>query len=120
MEETSLPLDEQERDLRVWVGPLVSGVVTVVAGFFALGVLGFSAMACDSCSSEKAHGFDASISTALMVLKVGYVVPAGLLVAAWGLPWERRNAGRRAMLALSAPLSVVALFVACMALVRWP
>ncbi|MCZ1017091.1 hypothetical protein [Streptomyces noursei] len=119
MEEMSLPVGE-ERDLRAWVGPLVSSVVTVVAGFFALAVLGFSAMACDSCSGEKAHGFDASISTALMVLKVGFLVPAGLLVAAWGLPWERRKAGQRALLALTAPLAVVMLLVACMAMVRWP
>ncbi|MER6049488.1 hypothetical protein ABT168_18885 [Streptomyces sp. NPDC001793] len=120
MEETSLSLDEEERDARAWVGPLVSTVVTVVAGFFAVGVLGFSAMACDACSGEKAHGFDASLSTALMVLKVGFLGPVALLVAAWGLPWERRRAGQRAMLALMAPVAVVVLFVACMAMVEWP
>ncbi|WP_438486877.1 hypothetical protein [Streptomyces sp. S186] len=120
MGEMSLPVEEEERDARAWVGPLIASVVTVVAGFFALVVLGFSAMACDACSSEKAHGFDASISTALVVLKVGFLGPAGLLVTAWGLPWERRNAGRRAMLALTAPLAVVVLFVVCMALVEWP
>ncbi|PNE36841.1 hypothetical protein AOB60_39995 [Streptomyces noursei] len=115
----SLPVRE-ERDSRAWVGPLVSSVVSVVAGFFALVVLGFSAMACDSCSSEKAHGFDGSISTAMNVLQVGFLVPAGLLVAAWRLPRERQKAGQRAMFALTAPLSVVVLFVACMAIVRWP
>ncbi|MYT31949.1 hypothetical protein GTY73_24760 [Streptomyces sp. SID8354] len=114
----SLPVGE-ERDSQTWVGPLVSTVVTVVAGFFALVVLGFSAMACDACSSEKAHGFDAGISTALTVLKVGFLVPAGMLVVAWG-SWEPRQAGRRAMLALTAPLAVVLLFVVCMALVDWP
>ncbi|MFE7312742.1 hypothetical protein ACFU7T_06470 [Streptomyces sp. NPDC057555] len=119
MEERALAPDE-ERDGRAWTGPLVSTVVTLVAGFFARVVLGFSAMACDGCGSEQAHGFDASISTAVMVLKFGFLVPVGLLVAAWGLPWERRNAGRRALLALTAPLAVVVLFVACMALVRWP
>ncbi|WP_229852420.1 hypothetical protein [Streptomyces albospinus] len=119
MEQMSLPLDV-ERDEWAWVGPLVSSVVTVIAGFFALVVVGFSAMACDACSSEKAHGFDASVSTAFSVLEVGFLGPAGLLVAAWGLPWERRNAGRRAMLALMAPLTVVVLFVACMAIVKWP
>ncbi|MCE4947106.1 hypothetical protein LVX13_28950 [Streptomyces albulus] len=119
MEDVSFPFGT-ERDSRAWVGPLVSSVVTVVAGFFALAVLGFSAMACDSCSSEKAHGFDGSIATALMVLKVGFLGPAGLLAVAWGLPWERRKAGRRAMLALMAPLALVVLFVACMAMVQWP
>lgn len=119
MEDVSVPLDV-ERDAWAWVGPLVSSVVTVVAGFFALVALGFSAMACDGCSGEKAHEFDASISTAVLVLKIGFVVPGGLLAVAWGLPWERRNAGQRALLALTAPLAVVVLFVACMAMVRWP
>ncbi|MEU2363305.1 hypothetical protein ACFIN9_18315 [Streptomyces noursei] len=119
MERTSLSLDG-ERDSRAWVGPLVSTVVTVVVGFFALVFVGFSAMACDACSSEKAHGFDASFSTAISALQVGFLVPAALLLASWGLPWERRNAGRRAMFALMAPLSIVGLFVVSMVIVNWP
>ncbi|WP_369357796.1 hypothetical protein [Streptomyces sp. cg2] len=115
MEDVSLPVGG-EQSSRAWVAPLAYTVVTAVAGFFVLGVLGFSAMACDACTSEKARGFDASISTALMVLKVGFLVPARTLVVAW----ESRHAGRRAMLALMAPVAVVVLFVACMAMVEWP
>ncbi|MFI1204380.1 hypothetical protein ACH4VR_33945 [Streptomyces sp. NPDC020883] len=51
-----------------------------------------------------------------MVLKVGFLVLARTLVVAW----ESRHAGRRAMLALMAPVAVVVLFVACMAMVEWP
>ncbi|MGG2461617.1 hypothetical protein ACO0M4_17655 [Streptomyces sp. RGM 3693] len=119
MEDVTLPLDV-ERDSYAWVGPLASTVVTVVVGFFALVFAGFSAMACDACSGEKAHGFDSSISTAISVLQVGFLMPAALLLASWGLPWERRNAGRRAMFALMAPLSIVGLFVVSMAIVNWP
>ncbi|MFE6691425.1 hypothetical protein ACFVFQ_33760 [Streptomyces sp. NPDC057743] len=119
MEEMSL-LSGEERDSRAWVGPLVSTVVTLVGGFFALVFVGFSAMACDACSEGVAHRFDASVSTAVTVLKVGFLVPAALLLASWGVGWERRNAGRRTMFALAAPLSVVGVFVASMAVVQWP
>ncbi|KUL38571.1 hypothetical protein ADL22_17950 [Streptomyces sp. NRRL F-4489] len=108
-----------ERGSRGWVAPLVSSVATVVAGVFALGVLGFSAMACDACNGGKAHEFDASLVMAMTVLKVGFLAPAGMLAVAWG-SGEPRHAGRRAILALMAPLAVVVLFVLCMAMVDWP
>ncbi|GAA3153940.1 hypothetical protein GCM10010449_84300 [Streptomyces rectiviolaceus] len=77
-------------------------------------------MACDSCTTSEADRFNPSFDTAFTVFLFGLTVPAGLLLAAWALPWQKRHAARRALLAVLAPVSVLALYLLFAGLVDWP
>ncbi len=90
-----------------WVAPLVSTLLTLPMGILSLFYAGMSPMACDSCDTQAAHAFDASFATAWPVFLCGLMLVLVLLGACWILPWERRNAARRAVLALAAPGAVL-------------
>lgn len=107
-------------DPRAWVAPLISTIVTLPMGLVALFIGGLTPMACDSCNGAAADRFDASFTTAWTVLWIGLVLALIVLIAAWAVPHQVRNAARRVGLALAAPGTVVVTFVAFMALVDWP
>ncbi|WP_405780336.1 hypothetical protein [Streptomyces sp. NBC_00859] len=105
---------------RAWVAPLISTLITVPCGVFALGMVGLSPMACDSCSDAELKRFDPSYSTGLIVFLVGLLLPLGLLLASWSLPWQQRNNDRRLLLSLGAPVSLLLVFLLFRGLVDWP
>jgi hypothetical protein len=107
-------------DRHAWVAPFLG---TLLAGLGALAgyvYAGLAPMACDSCNGARLHRFDTSFEQAYAVYRYGLLVPLVLLLAAWGMSRERRNAARRVACALLAPLCVVVLVVLFAALVDWP
>lgn len=107
-------------DRRAWVAPLLSTLVTLPGALVALAYTMLAPMACDSCSDADSARFDTSFHPAFHGFLIGLVVPLGLLLASWGLPWQQRNAARRLVLAPLAPGAVVLLAVLFTALVDWP
>jgi hypothetical protein len=81
---------------------------------------GFSPMACDSCNGAQAERFTDSFDVAWVVLCTGLVLSLIVLVASWAVPWSRRQAAKRGLLAMAAPALAGVAFVAFMALVDWP
>ncbi|MEU6676384.1 hypothetical protein [Streptomyces sp. NPDC046925] len=103
-----------------WIGPLLSTLLTLPAAFVAFAFAALSPMACDSCTDAQSALFDPSYDTAFTVFQFGLTVPAALLLSAWALPWQQRLAARRALLAVLAPVSVLALYLLFAGLVDWP
>ncbi|MEU9034718.1 hypothetical protein AB0D45_07350 [Streptomyces sp. NPDC048352] len=108
------------RDRRAFLAPLLSTLLTLPMALLALFYAGMSPMACDSCDGEAAAAFDAGFETAWPVFLGALVVALLLLAACWILPWERRNAARRVLLALAAPGAVLLGTVVFTALIDWP
>ncbi|QNE76708.1 hypothetical protein F0344_20625 [Streptomyces finlayi] len=108
------------RDSRAWIAPLVSTLVTLPLAFFAIVFGGLSPMACDSCSDTESDRFDASFGPAWTVLCCGLVLSLILLVVAWAVPWQQRNAARRVLITVLAPASVFLTYVTFAALIDWP
>ncbi|MCY0933030.1 hypothetical protein [Streptomyces sp. H34-S4] len=48
-------------------------------------------MACDSCGDAASDRFDASYEIAFPVFRSGLLAVLLVLIAAWGLPWQRRH-----------------------------
>ncbi|WP_051735406.1 hypothetical protein [Streptomyces sp. NRRL B-3229] len=113
-------IPDDDRATGAWVAPLVSTLLTLPACVLVYFIGGFSAMACDSCSAPEADRFESSFGVAFPVLLGGLGLALFLLAAGWALPWERRNAARRAGLALAAPALVPVVYVLFAALVDWP
>lgn len=111
---------DTSRHPRAFLAPLLSTLVTLPTGLVAFFFAGLSPMACDSCNGADADRFDASFDTAFSTFTTGLLIVLGLLVACWALPWERRNAARRVVLALVAPAAVVVDYLVFAALVEWP
>ncbi|MFD7258083.1 hypothetical protein [Streptomyces sp. NPDC059874] len=111
---------DTSRDGRAFIAPLVSTLLTLPLAAVAFFFVGISPMACDSCEDAASDRFDASYEIAFPVFGFGLLVPLVLLVACWGLPWQRRNAARRVGLALLAPAAVVLAYITFHALVDWP
>jgi len=107
------------RRRRGWIAPLISTVLTIPAGLFALAFGGLSPMACDSCDGAQAESFTRSFNTAFTVLLVGLAAAAVLLITSWCLTNDE-NAGRRGLFALLAPTAVLVSLVAFGSLVEWP
>ncbi|MEU7556461.1 hypothetical protein AB0B01_29760 [Streptomyces sp. NPDC044571] len=105
---------------RAFIAPLVSTLVTLPAALVAFFTVGMSPMACDSCNGDVADRFDASYEVAFPTFTAGLLVVLVLLVACWALPWQRRNAARRVVLALFAPAAVMLDYLVFAALVDWP
>ncbi|MFD9074058.1 hypothetical protein [Streptomyces lasiicapitis] len=82
--------------------------------------VGLSPMPCDSCTEAELDRFGPTFATDFKVFLWGLTVPAGLLLAAWVLPWQQRNKGRRTLLSALAPVSVVVLYLPFAGLVDWP
>lgn len=108
------------RDRRAFVAPLVTTLITLPLGLVTLFFAGISPMACDSCNGEEAHRFDDSFAAAFTVFQVGLAVALALLVTAWVLPWQRRHAAKRVVLAALAPSAVVLAWVLFFGMVDWP
>ncbi|MEV6313292.1 hypothetical protein AB0M10_32480 [Streptomyces sp. NPDC051840] len=108
------------RDPRAWVAPLLSTLLTLPAAGFAWFYGALSPMACDSCDGAEADRFDASYGAAWGVLCTGLVVALVVMLVSWCVPWERRHAAKRALLAVAAPVVVGAALVAFLGMVDWP
>ncbi|MBT2446125.1 hypothetical protein J7F03_03265 [Streptomyces sp. ISL-43] len=111
---------DPSRDPRAFIAPLVSSLLTLPLGAVALFFVALSPMACDSCGDTASDRFDASYGVAFTVFAAGLLLVLGLLVAAWALPWERRNSGRRVVLALTAPAAVALDYAVFYGIVDWP
>ncbi|MEU0691251.1 hypothetical protein [Streptomyces uncialis] len=94
------------RDPRAWVAPLRSSLVTVPLMLVSLFFAGLSQMACGACTEAELDRFDPSFETAFAVFRYGLLVPVALLPASWFLPWRRRHAATRIVLAVLAPFAV--------------
>ncbi|MCM9081055.1 MULTISPECIES: hypothetical protein [Streptomyces] len=108
------------RHPRAFVAPLVSTVLTLPLAAVAFFFVGLSPMACDSCGDAASDRFDASYGTAFASFGFGLLLVLAVLVAAWALPWQRRNAAARVWLAVVAPAAVVVDFAVFHGLVDWP
>ncbi|MEV6261076.1 hypothetical protein AB0M42_10030 [Streptomyces sp. NPDC051784] len=108
------------RDPRAWVAPLLSTFLTLPAAGYAWLYGGLSPMACDSCGETEADRFDASYGGAWALLCTGLVIALIVMLASWCVPWERRHAPTRALLAAAAPVVVGVAFVAFLGMVDWP
>ncbi|WP_405921717.1 hypothetical protein OG239_24750 [Streptomyces sp. NBC_00868] len=116
---TDLPPDTA-RHPRAFVAPLVSTVLTLPLAAIGFFYAGLSPMACDSCGDAASDRFDASYDVAFPVFGFGLLVVLAVLVAAWGLPWQRRYAAARVWLAVIAPAVVVLDCIVFNGLVDWP
>ncbi|MFD4692533.1 hypothetical protein [Streptomyces sp. NPDC058463] len=108
------------RTPKAWAAPLVSTVVTLPGAALALFFGGLSPMACDSCEGAQEDRFTRSFDSGWAVLCTGLVLALAVLVASWALPWHRRHAANRVLLAVTAPAVVLCAFIAFVALVDWP
>ncbi|MFI5830519.1 hypothetical protein ACIA6C_25285 [Streptomyces sp. NPDC051578] len=108
------------RDRYALIAPIVTTLITLPLGLGAFGFAGLSPMACDSCNGEAARRFDDSFGTAFVVFQAGLVVALVLLVATWALPWQRRNAAKRVLLAALAPTAVLVAWLLFYGMVDWP
>ncbi|MFD5202914.1 hypothetical protein ACFWM7_22795 [Streptomyces sp. NPDC058375] len=111
---------DETPDDHAWIAPLISSVVTVPSGLFALLYGALSPMECGSCGGAVADRFHDSFMTAWTVLWIGLLIALIVLIASWAVPHQARYAARRVGLALAAPATVGVTFVAFMALVDWP
>ncbi|MGW3496971.1 hypothetical protein [Streptomyces sp. NPDC001020] len=109
----------KDRVRGTWIAPLVSTVLTLPLGFFALVFGGLSPMACDSCDSAQNTRFTRSFDTAFTVLQVGLAASAILLISSWCLMGDEKPE-RRALFALLAPGTVVFALILFGAMVDWP
>ncbi|MFJ4770564.1 hypothetical protein ACIP88_15835 [Streptomyces uncialis] len=107
-------------DPRAWLAPLVSSLVTVPLMLVSLFFAGLSQMACGACTATELDRFEPSFGTAFDVFRYGLLVPAALLLASWFLPWRRRHAATRIVLAVLAPFTVAGPALAFAGLVEWP
>jgi hypothetical protein len=110
----------ENRVRRAWVAPLVSTVLTLPLGFFALVFGGLSPMACDSCDSAQSKRFDRSFEPAFTVLQVGIAVSVVLLTVGWCLTGSDRYAGLRRLCVLLTPFTVLVAWAVFESLVDWP
>ncbi|MFD3998119.1 hypothetical protein [Streptomyces sp. NPDC058548] len=109
-----------ERTPHAWIAPTVATVVTLPLTFVASIGVAFSPMACDPCSAARSAEFSADFVTASLTFLIGLVLPLGLLVTSWALPWRRRHTARRHTTAALAPVSVVLLCLLFLGLIDWP
>ncbi|MEU3692771.1 hypothetical protein [Streptomyces narbonensis] len=109
-----------DRAPHAWIAPTVATVVTLPLAFLAFVFVALSPMACDSCSGARSAEFSADFIPAFWTFLIGLLLPLGLLVTSWVLPWHRRNTVRRRKAALLAPTAVVLLYLLFLALVDWP
>ncbi|OKJ70586.1 DUF983 domain-containing protein [Streptomyces sp. CB02460] len=109
-------LDEFPRN--PWIAPLASTVITLPAAFYALLTSMLMPMACDSCTEEEAHRFDASFGPAFVVSCCGLALSLCVLLASWVC--MRKRPAASVFLAVAAPLSVVFTWMLFMGLVDTP
>ncbi|MFF0449676.1 hypothetical protein ACFYT4_25245 [Streptomyces sp. NPDC004609] len=95
------------RDTGAWFPPLVSTLITLPLAYVALIGVAFSPMSCNTCTGAE-HD---RLWTAMRLFLGGLLVPLGLLIASWVLPWRERNIVRRRTMSLLAPTAVGVLYV---------
>jgi hypothetical protein len=110
----------ETRALGTWVPPLLSTLATLPLGYLALVFAMLSPMACDSCDGAERRRFDDTFMPAFWTVVGGLVLSLAVLVTAWVLPRRVRHTRRRVLLAVGAPLTVVATWLVFHALVDWP
>ncbi|WP_328335883.1 MULTISPECIES: hypothetical protein [unclassified Streptomyces] len=101
---------------KAWLAPLVSTLVTLPVAVFSFGIVGLSAMACDSCSDAELKRFDPSYNTGFIAFLIGLTISLALLIASWALPPQRH----RATVSLLAPITPVLAYLLFRGLVDWP
>ncbi|MFE1551667.1 hypothetical protein [Streptomyces sp. NPDC058718] len=109
-----------ERAPHAWIAPAASTVVTLPLAFLAFVFVALSPMACDSCSSAESAAFNDAFVPAFWTFAIGLLLPLGLLVTSWALPWRHRHTARRRKAAALAPAAVVLLYLLFLALVARP
>ncbi len=114
------PSASDARASGAWIAPLVSTIVTLPIALFLFGLVGLSAMACDSCGGEEAQRYSQSVMQGVVGLFLGLVVAGVFLVVSWVLPWRQRNAARRTVFAVLAPCVLGLSYVVFLALVARP
>ncbi|MFJ2595628.1 hypothetical protein [Streptomyces erythrochromogenes] len=120
MTPTPTPDAGADRHPRAFVAPLVSTLLTLPVTALAFFFVGLAPMACDSCAGAVSDRFDDSYDLAFPVFGFGLVVVLVVLLSAWALPWQRRNAAARVWPAVIAPAAVVLDFVVFHGLVDRP
>ncbi|MFI6285912.1 hypothetical protein ACIBCM_14330 [Streptomyces sp. NPDC051018] len=95
------------RDTGAWFPALVSTLITLPLAFVAFIGVAFSPMMCNTCTRAE----HAQLWTAMRLFLGGLLIPLGLLITSWALPWQERNVVRRRVVSLLAPAAVVALYV---------
>ncbi|MFE1955599.1 hypothetical protein ACFW9D_34610 [Streptomyces sp. NPDC059524] len=119
-----LPATHSEVVRGWWFAPLLSSVVTLLAGYCAFGFAALAPMACDACTRAQSDRFDASFYRAIAVFFLLVGVAVLLLTVAWALPHRERAAARfaarRTRLAVAAPAMIVVAYLVFLALVDWP
>ncbi|CAM5522431.1 hypothetical protein SRIMHP_40410 (plasmid) [Streptomyces rimosus subsp. rimosus] len=115
-----LPSAPDARASGAWIAPLVSTIVTLPIALFFFGLVGLSAMACDSCGGEEAQRYSHSVTQGVVGLLLGLVVAGVFLAVSWVLPWRQRNAARRTVFAVLAPCILGLSCVVFFALVARP
>jgi len=103
-----------------WVAPLLSTLITLPVAFLCSVGVGFAGMACDVGTSDEIRQCNTSAVPASEVYFYGLLLPLGLLLTSWLLPWRQRHRGIRRALALLAPLSVIVVYLVFDLLVDWP
>ncbi|MDV5143577.1 hypothetical protein R1T08_04555 [Streptomyces sp. SBC-4] len=109
-----------DRAPRAWIAPAVATAVTLPLAFLAFVFVALSPMACGNCSGARRAAFSATFMTAFWTFAIGLLLPLGLLVTSWVLPWRQRHTARRRKVAALAPTAVVVLYLLFLALVDWP
>lgn len=107
--EPGRPTDD-DRDPKAIAPPAISTAVTLGVAF----VLGWLVIITSTVCGSECHS-DRNEPTFSLIFKVccgyGLVVPAGLLLVCWLLPWRRRHSTLRLATAVLAPFSLGALYV---------
>ncbi|MFF7339370.1 DUF983 domain-containing protein [Streptomyces sp. NPDC008163] len=110
--------DRDEFPRTSWIAPLASTVITLPVAFYALLTSMLMPMACDSCTEEEAHRFDASFGPAFVVSCCGLALSLCVLLASWVC--MRKRPAASVFLAVTAPISVLFTWMLFMGLVDTP
>ncbi|WP_431042106.1 hypothetical protein ACQUSR_09435 [Streptomyces sp. P1-3] len=103
-----------------WIAPLLSTLVTLPIAYLCSIGVGFAGMSCDVGTETEIDRCNADVPTATTVYLYGLLLPLGLLLASWFLPWRLRHRLRRSLLAVLAPCSLILAYMIFHSLVDWP
>ncbi|TVL94154.1 hypothetical protein [Streptomyces sp. SAJ15] len=103
-----------------WIAPLLSTLLTLPAALLSSMGVAFAGMSCDVGTSAEIRQCNASAFNAGKVFFYGLLLPLGLLLSSWCLPWQQRHRSIRSALALLTPFSVIVLYLVFDSLVDWP
>ncbi|WP_244420080.1 hypothetical protein [Streptomyces hygroscopicus] len=92
-----------------FAAPAISTAVLLVEGLVVGWLVAMTSALCGSACQDDHN--EPTFSLILTVCGCGLVVPVGLLLMSWLLPWRRRHKESRWAAAILAPLSLGALYV---------